>query len=96
MSKKHDQIKIGDSIICFSDDSEDLDFGMSGIVLYGNTQIKIGRKYKIEKIFYKHIPLNNKKTWTTKEYPGVQWYWTLVKLEGVKNTQWLHNFKKCI
>jgi len=86
--------KIGEEIVCHEDNSEDLDFGASGIVLKGNNDLKVNKTYIIEDFSFKNVPKNERGTWTPEEYEQVKVHWVLVWLKGINKPQWLHQFKK--
>lgn len=84
--------QVGDILIC---DDQDEDLGASGLVLKGNRELKLNKEYEIEGFLFKHVP-QNRGTWTTKEYKGIQLYWVMVWLKGMNKPQWLHNFSRKI
>lgn len=91
-----DKPKIGDKVICIDDDSDDEDFGMSGIVFKGRNDLIRNKEYIISSLppdFDRNIPNNNRNTWTKEEYPIIKWKWYRVHLEGVKKSVFLLNFK---
>lgn len=85
---------IGDKLVCIDDDSEDEDLGMSGIVLIGNRSLTMEKIYTISDFSFRHVPSNKRETWTPEEYKKVRLSWVMVELEGIKDLQWLKNFKK--
>jgi len=77
----------GDTIICVieNEDKEPIDLGMSGIVLEGNKVLVPQKEYVIEDFDLRHLSKN--------DGPESIRYWTMVKLKGVKEPQWLRFFK---
>jgi len=86
--------KIGEEIVCKEDNSENVYLGESGIVLWGNHDLTIGKTYIIEDFIFKQVPKNDRNTWTPEEYESVKLYWVQVWIKGLNNPQWLHQFKK--
>jgi hypothetical protein len=87
--------KNGDIVICLDDDSDDLDLGMSGIVLKGRKDLVIGQQYTISSLpwdFDTNVPKKNTH-WTDDEFPMIRWGWHRVYLEGISDSVFLHNFK---
>lgn len=85
---------IDDEVVCINDDTEDVDFGASGIVLKGNRELTLKKIYVIENFIFRNVPNNNRQVWTPEEYEKVKLYWVQVWLKGMDHPQWLHNFKK--
>lgn len=92
--------KIGDEIICIDDDSQDEDFGMSGIVLEGTRGLVVGRAYKIETLDFSQVPENKieygSPIWAEKEYDRVRWYWIRAWItgKGFSGLMFLGKFKR--
>lgn len=93
--------KVGDIIICIDDDSQDEDFGMSGLVLKGTKGMVVGNEYEIiEIITDRNVPKYDPTySWTKEEYQSVAWGWNLCNVKDKNNKvfrQFLHNFKPSI
>lgn len=90
-------MKAGDIVVCIDDDSQDEDFGASGIVFKGRRDLRIGKEYEVEEVLSHHVPTqidrHGIQVWSDEEYPKVVNYWTMLKLKGVKDAVWLHHFK---
>jgi hypothetical protein len=88
--------KKGDFVICKDDDSENEDFGMSGIVFPGRKDLQVGKKYEIDRLPWdadRNVPNNERKTWTKEEFQMVRWGWYEVYLKGIGSSVFLHNFE---
>lgn len=92
----------GDIVICINDDSENEDFGMSGIVLYGRRDLAVGKEYEVENVDESQIPsqfrkygskYSTEKIWTDKEYESVKIAWTRIWLKGLSKPAWGCLFK---
>jgi hypothetical protein len=79
---KYIEPKIGDKIICIDDDSQDEDFGMSGIVLKGTVGLVVGEEYTIETLDFSQVPKNEKGCWTEEQYEWIKWYWIRAWISG--------------
>ena len=77
----------GNTVICIieDEDRQPIDLGMSGIVLEGNKVLIPQKEYIIEDFDLRHI--------TKGDGPENIRYWTMVKLKGIKDPQWLRFFK---
>lgn len=86
-------LKQGDVVVCIDDDSSDEDVGMSGLVLRGRRDLKLGKEYIIEDIDYRHVP-TDMSYWEPAEHNRIKYYWTLLKLKNVPDTAWAHLFER--
>ncbi len=87
--------KIGDVVLCMDDCSDDLDFGMSGIVLNGRNDLKRYQKYTISEVLpsERYLPKNNRNS-SEEEFGEIYWGWHKVYLNGITNSVFLHHFKR--
>lgn len=85
--------KPGDKVICKDDDSQDEDFGMSGIVLKGRNDLTKEKTYTIKEVVSDRAVPKKNSCWTKKEYEMVRWSWYEVYLEGVSDRTFLLNFE---
>ncbi len=80
-------VKIGDTLICIDDDSQNEDLGFSGIVLKGTVGLEVGEEYTVESIDASNVPksrfkesnciVNGKRCakneiWTKEEFENVK------------------------
>lgn len=77
-----EEFKVGDSIVCIDNMSEDLDFGCSGIVLRGQRNGLVeGDIYTLEKIIVRsHYPENQREE-------------IFFNVKGIRGDVWLTQFK---
>jgi len=85
------RFKVGDVVICVDDDSEDEDLGMSGHVLYGRRDLRVGKEYIVESINDRCVP-EDPSHWTDEEWPFIKEYWQMLKLKGIGQEAWAHLF----
>ncbi|NJO63646.1 MAG: hypothetical protein HC836_37290 [Richelia sp. RM2_1_2] len=90
---KNIPVKIGDIVVCVDDDSEDEDLGLSGIVLEGRRDLKIGKEYTVETIDTRHVPKKNTHWKAGKEFQDVQESWLMITLKGIGQPAWYRHFK---
>jgi hypothetical protein len=88
-------VKKGCIVICKDDDSQDEDFGMSGIVLEGRRDLQIGKEYIVERVDKTHVPSQEtlKKHWSAKERPKIIDAWTMLWLKGIAKPVWMKDFR---
>ena len=82
--------KIGDVVICIDDDSQDEDFGVSGIVLPGTKGLKINEEYTITFLDFDNVPKSRfdqykNPIWTPKQFNQVRWYWTFAWVKNQRS-----------